>query len=89
MCHPIWRRASFSISWSTKVPNYSCFFYVTERDEQILKQVKLAFINKEIALALILNESVVKKHMPFILQKLQARNRVDAAITAHDHYSLR
>lgn len=55
---------------------------LTERERQILEQVAAGDSNKEIAAALQLSEKTVKHHMTNILQKLQVRNRVEAALMA-------
>ena len=57
---------------------------LTERERQILERVADGDSNKEIAALLGLSEKTVKHHMTNILQKLQVRNRVEAAILAHD-----
>jgi two-component system nitrate/nitrite response regulator NarL len=53
---------------------------LTEREGQILSQVARGLTNKEIARALTLSEKTVKHHMTNIMQKLQVRNRVEAAM---------
>ena len=63
------------------------FADLTAREEQILKQVSKGLSNKEAASALTLSEKTVKHYMTNILQKLQVRNRVEAALKAHEHYS--
>jgi two-component system nitrate/nitrite response regulator NarL len=55
---------------------------LTERERQILEQVAGGDSNKEIAARLGLSEKTVKHHMTNILQKLQVRNRVEAALMA-------
>jgi DNA-binding NarL/FixJ family response regulator len=55
---------------------------LTERERQILEQVAAGDSNKEIATQLHLSEKTVKHHMTNILQKLQVRNRVEAALLA-------
>jgi len=55
---------------------------LTERERQILERVAAGDSNKEIASALQLSEKTVKHHMTNILQKLQVRNRVEAALMA-------
>lgn len=57
---------------------------LTEREHQILQRVAAGDSNKEIAALFGLSEKTVKHHMTNILQKLQVRNRVEAAILAHD-----
>lgn len=63
------------------------FSDLTAREEQILRQVAQGKSNKEIAFQLDLSEKTVKHYMTNILQKLQVRNRVEAAIKAQDRYS--
>ncbi len=63
------------------------FSDLTAREEQILKLVAKGQSNKEIAQSFSLSEKTVKHYMTNILQKLQVRNRVEAAIKARDHYS--
>jgi two-component system nitrate/nitrite response regulator NarL len=70
-----------------KSGNEDLFADLTAREEQILKQVSQGLSNKEVALALTLSEKTVKHYMTNILQKLQVRNRVEAAIKARDHYT--
>lgn len=55
---------------------------LTEREREILEKVAGGDSNKEIAAALQLSEKTVKHHMTNILQKLQVRNRVEAALIA-------
>ncbi|MGH2543305.1 MAG: response regulator transcription factor, partial [Ardenticatenaceae bacterium] len=55
---------------------------LTEREREILEFVAAGNSNKEIARALYLSEKTVKHHMTNILQKLQVRNRVEAALLA-------
>jgi two-component system, NarL family, nitrate/nitrite response regulator NarL len=53
---------------------------LTEREAQILAQVARGLTNKEIARDLSLSEKTVKHHMTNVMQKLQVRNRVEAAM---------
>ncbi len=55
---------------------------LTERERQILEGVAAGDSNKEIGVTLHLTEKTVKHHMTNILQKLQVRNRVEAALLA-------
>lgn len=55
---------------------------LTERERQILERVAVGDSNKEIASQLSLSEKTIKHHMTNILQKLQVRNRVEAALLA-------
>jgi two-component system, NarL family, nitrate/nitrite response regulator NarL len=53
---------------------------LTKREEQILDRVARGLTNKEVAKALQISEKTVKHYMTNIMQKLQVRNRVEAAL---------
>ncbi|HWL69547.1 MAG TPA: response regulator transcription factor [Geminicoccus sp.] len=55
---------------------------LSRREEDILRLVGCGMSNKEVARELDLQEKTVKHYMTNILQKLQVRNRVEAAIAA-------
>ena len=55
---------------------------LTDREHQILELVANGLSNKEIGQQLYLSEKTVKHYMTNILQKLQVRNRVEAALLA-------
>ena len=55
---------------------------LTDRERSILELVSQGQTNKEIAARLYLSEKTVKHYMTNILQKLQVRNRVEAALLA-------
>ncbi|MFQ5625064.1 MAG: response regulator [Methyloligellaceae bacterium] len=57
---------------------------LSHREEQILSQVSQGLSNKEVGEALQISEKTVKHYMTNILQKLQVRNRVEAALLMHD-----
>lgn len=57
---------------------------LVSREQEILRLVATGQSNKEIARALDLQEKTIKHHMTNILQKLQVRNRVEAALKARD-----
>lgn len=59
---------------------------LTMREEQILKLVSRGLSNKEVGRDLDLQEKTVKHYMTNILQKLHVRNRVEAALLAHDRF---
>lgn len=58
---------------------------LSKREEDILKLVAQGKSNREVGLALDLQEKTVKHYMTSILQKLQVRNRVEAAMLAREH----
>lgn len=55
---------------------------LSAREEQILEGVALGMTNKEIARKLQLSEKTVKHYMSGVLQKLSARNRVEAVVAS-------
>ena len=63
------------------------FADLTAREEHIPKHVSQGLSNKEVARILTLSEKTVKHYMTNILQKLQVRNQVEAAIKAREHYT--
>ncbi|MEX2029654.1 MAG: response regulator transcription factor [Anaerolineales bacterium] len=56
--------------------------YLTEREREVLENLAGGLSNKEIGEKLALSEKTVKHYMTNILQKLQVRNRVEAALLA-------
>lgn len=59
---------------------------LTAREEEILRLVATGKSNKEVGRALDLQEKTVKHYMTIILQKLQVRNRTEAALMAHGRW---
>lgn len=57
---------------------------LTKREEDILKLVANGLSNREVAEGLGLQEKTIKHYMTTILEKLHVRNRVEAAILAHE-----
>jgi DNA-binding NarL/FixJ family response regulator len=55
---------------------------LTPRERQILEGLAAGLSNKEIGEKLFLSEKTVKHYMTNVLQKLQVRNRVEAALLA-------
>ena len=60
---------------------------LSKREEDILKLVAAGKSNKEVGLALDLQEKTVKHYMTSILQKLHVRNRVEAAVLARETWN--
>jgi len=65
------------------------FAELTPREEQILSILVEGRSNKEIGNKLDLSEKTIKHHLTNILQKLQVRNRVEAALLASGRMSQR
>lgn len=58
---------------------------LSRREEDILKLVAQGKSNREVGRDLSIQEKTVKHYMTSILQKLQVRNRVEAAMLAREH----
>ncbi len=63
------------------------FAALTRREEQILELVAKGKSNKEVGQLLDIREKTVKHYMTNILQKLQVRNRVEAAVLARERFN--
>jgi len=61
---------------------HDIFSELTAREEQILKNISRGLSNKEIGRELEITEKTVKQYVTNVLQKLQVRNRVEAALLA-------
>jgi len=68
-----------------RTPPKNTFDELTKRECEVLKLVTQGLMNREVALQLSLSEKTVKSYMSSILQKLQVRNRVEAALMAQRH----
>ena len=62
---------------------------LTAREQQILKLVADGLSNKEVGRKLDLQEKTVKYYMSAVFQKLNVRNRVEAAMKARDMFGNR
>ncbi|MEQ1614298.1 MAG: response regulator transcription factor [Hyphomicrobiaceae bacterium] len=63
-------------------PDHKRLDDLTDREIQILRLIAKGLINKQIGVELELSEKTVKHYVTNILQKLQVRNRVEAALIA-------
>jgi two-component system nitrate/nitrite response regulator NarL len=67
---------------SNKPNGQNVFTDLTAREEQILANVSRGLSNKEIGRELNITEKTVKHYVTNVFQKLQVRNRVEAALLA-------
>ncbi len=58
---------------------------LTERESEILRLIGDGLTNREIGARIFLSEKTIKHHVTNILQKLQVRSRVEAALFAARH----
>ena len=58
---------------------------LTERERSILALIGNGFTNREIGEKIFLSEQTIKHYVTNILQKLQVRSRVEAALLANSH----
>jgi DNA-binding NarL/FixJ family response regulator len=80
------RFASASVAASRSAPaSWAPAEALTERETEVLRLVAQARSNGEIARELFIGEATVKTHVSNVLQKLGARDRVHAAVLAHQH----
>lgn len=68
---------------SAAIPKLTLAEPLTEREAEVLTLLADARSNSEIARALFIGEATVKTHVSRILQKLGARDRVQAVVLAH------
>jgi len=61
---------------------HDVFPELTAREEQVLENISRGLSNKEIGSELAITEKTVKHYVTNVLQKLQVRNRVEAALAA-------
>lgn len=61
---------------------------LTHREEQIIREVALGLTNREVAEKLRLSEKTVKYYMTNVMQKLHARNRVEAVTAVRRHWEI-
>ncbi len=81
------RFAAASVPVTTPVapPSWPLADSLTDREAEVLRLVAEARSNAEIARELYIGEATVKTHVSNVLQKLGARDRVHAAVLAHQH----
>ena len=64
--------------------------HLTVREEQVLRLLRKGSTNREIGIALRISEKTVKNYMTTLMQKLNARNRIEVVLAAQalepDHH---
>ncbi len=73
----------------TRAPAPDALQELTEREREILQLIGTGLTNREIAAKVFLSEKTIKHHVTNILQKLQVRSRVEAALFAAQHSQLK
>lgn len=58
---------------------------LTEREVEVLRFIALGATNREIAMQLMVSEGTIKNHISNILNRLDLRDRTQAALYARDH----
>ncbi|MBI9043675.1 MAG: response regulator transcription factor [Anaerolineaceae bacterium] len=58
---------------------------LTEREFEVLRLIATGATNREIAQELVVSEGTVKNHVSNILNRLGLRDRIQAALYAHEH----
>ena len=77
--------ASVPLTAPAAVTSWPLADSLTDREAEVLRLVAQARSNAEIARELYIGEATVKTHVSNVLQKLGARDRVHAAVLAHQH----
>ena len=66
-------------------PNQEIASHLTQREMEVLKLIATGATNKEIAEILVISEGTVKNHVSNLLNQLGLRDRIQAAIFAHEN----
>ncbi|MDP3950333.1 response regulator transcription factor [Microbacterium sp.] len=77
------RYATTAPEAAASTPSFEFAERLTDRETEVLALVAEAMSNAEIAARLFIGEATVKTHVSRVLQKLGARDRVQAVVLAH------
>ena len=66
-------------------PDQAIVSHLTQREMEVLKLIATGATNKEIAEILVISEGTVKNHVSNLLNQLGLRDRIQAAIFAHEN----
>ena len=69
-----------------KITMYDKTLLLTLRECEVLEQVSIGKLNKEIAQELNITEGTVKQHLSKIYDKLNTKNRVEASNIFHNSF---
>ncbi|MEO8828815.1 response regulator transcription factor [Lapillicoccus sp.] len=75
---------AFARSNTAPVTSTPTFSMLTPRELQVLRQIARGLSNREIARALVVEESTIRTHVTHILMKLGLRDRVQAVVLAYE-----
>ncbi len=79
--------SSFVDDRSDQLPGLKANAPLTERQLEVIEEIRHGKANKQIAYALNMSEHTVKVHLRHIMRKLRARNRTEVAVLSEDLFA--